>query len=99
MSVCAGLTVAAATLAQYNAQFAVAILGGSNARTAVSADGGNIRDRTTGNTSQNISQEVVQEFQLSSVNWHRHHQHGRGEHRDSQRGERFSRRRLLLFSR
>ncbi len=64
-----GVSVATATLAQYNAQFSVTVLGGSNARTAINADGGNIRDRTTGNTSQNISQEVVQEFQLSSVNF------------------------------
>ncbi len=64
-----GVTVNTASLAQYNAQFSVSILGGDSARTAVQADGGNIRDRTTGNTSQNISQETVQEFQLSSVNF------------------------------
>ena len=59
----------AASLAQYNARFSVSILGGDSARTAIQADGGNIRDRTTGNTSQNISQESVREFQLSSVNF------------------------------
>jgi hypothetical protein len=64
-----GVTVNTASLAQYNAQFSVSVLGGDAGRTAINADGGNIRDRTTGNTSQNISQEVVQEFQLSSVNF------------------------------
>ncbi len=64
-----GVTVNTASLAQYNAQFSVTVLGGDSGRTAINADGGNIRDRTTGNTSQNISQEVVQEFQLSSVNF------------------------------
>ncbi|MBM3814661.1 MAG: TonB-dependent receptor [Acidimicrobiia bacterium] len=64
-----GVTVNTASLAQYNAQFSVSILGGDSARTAIQADGGNIRDRTTGNTSQNISQETVEEFQLSSVNF------------------------------
>ncbi len=64
-----GVTVNTASLSQYNAQFSVTILGGDAGRTAIQADGGNIRDRTTGNTSQNISQETVQEFQLSSVNF------------------------------
>ncbi|MBX9602534.1 MAG: carboxypeptidase regulatory-like domain-containing protein [Bryobacteraceae bacterium] len=64
-----GVTVNTASLSQYNAQFSVSVLGGDAGRTAINADGGNIRDRTTGNTSQNISQETVQEFQLSSVNF------------------------------
>ena len=64
-----GVTVTTATLAQYNAQFSVNIMVGGAGRTAINADGGNIRDRTTGNTSQNYSQEVVQEFQLSAVNF------------------------------
>ena len=64
-----GVTVITQSTAQYNAQFGVFVLGGSNARTAVGADGGNVRDRTTGNTSLNFSQEVVQEFQLSAVNF------------------------------
>ncbi len=64
-----GVTVTTATLAQYNAQFQVFVMGGSNARTSINADGGNVRDRTTGNTSQNFSQEVVQEFQISTANF------------------------------
>lgn len=64
-----GVTVAPGSSAQYNSQFNVSVLGGESGRTSVNADGGNVRDRTTGNTSQNFSQEIVQEFQLSSANF------------------------------
>ena len=63
-----GVTVATTSLAQYNAQFSVSVLGGSSAMTAITVDGGNSRNSIEGGTQQNFSQEVVQEFQISSVN-------------------------------
>ncbi len=35
----------------------------------MTVDGGNINDEMEGNTSMNFSQEIVQEFQLSTVNY------------------------------
>src|SRR5260370_25089774 len=39
------------------------------ARTRISADGARINDSVDGGTQQNFSQETVQEFQISSVNF------------------------------
>jgi carboxypeptidase family protein len=64
-----GVSVSTGSTSQYNAQFTVSILGGSNSQAAITVDGGNIRDGVNGNSSQNFSQEVVEEFQLSSVNF------------------------------
>src|SRR5258708_21464112 len=63
-----GVTVSAATTNQYNRLFSVSILGGNSGRTNITVDGGSIRDaiEDTG-ASMNFSQEVVQEFQLSSA--------------------------------
>jgi hypothetical protein len=66
-----GVTIASGSTAQFNALFTVSILGGGN-RTTYTADGGNISDSidTGGGTSSlNLPQDVVQEFQLSSVNF------------------------------
>jgi len=65
-----GVTVGTGSTSQYNALATVSILGGSAGFTAISIDGGAIRD-TIENTgsSMNFSQEVVQEFQVSSVNF------------------------------
>jgi hypothetical protein len=65
-----GVGVSTGGTSQYNAQFSVSILGGSSGRTAYTVDGGNIRDdiENTG-PSQNFSQEVIQEFQVNSVNF------------------------------
>ncbi|MBL8179260.1 MAG: TonB-dependent receptor [Bryobacterales bacterium] len=63
-----GVSVATQSLAQYNAQFSVSVLGGNGAMTAITVDGGNSRNALDGGTQQNFSQEVVQEFQISSVN-------------------------------
>jgi Carboxypeptidase regulatory-like domain len=66
-----GVTIASGSTAQFNALFTVSILGAGN-RTAYTADGGNISDNidTGGGTSSlNLPQDVVQEFQLSSVNF------------------------------
>jgi hypothetical protein len=64
-----GVTASPGTTAQYNSLFSVSILGGDSARTAITVDGGNIRNAIEGNTGMNFSQEVVQEFQLSSTNF------------------------------
>ena len=37
--------------------------------TRISVDGATINDRVTGGTSQNFSQETVQEFQISTFNF------------------------------
>ena len=54
---------------QYNSLFSVSILGGDSNKTAITVDGGNIRNSIEGNTGMNFSQEVVEEFQLSSANF------------------------------
>lgn len=64
-----GVSVSPATTSQYNAQFSVSILGGSSARTNITIDGGNVRNQIEGGTGMNFSQEIVQEFQLSSLNF------------------------------
>lgn len=64
-----GVTVSPGTTSQYNSLFSVSILGGDSNKTAITVDGGNIRNSIEGNTGMNFSQEVVQEFQLSSTNY------------------------------
>lgn len=64
-----GVNVAAGNPAQFNAQFNVSVLGGPASHTAITVDGSNIRNPVEGGTGQNFSQEVVQEFQLSSTNF------------------------------
>src|SRR5262249_1940745 len=64
-----GVTVAPGNPAQFNAQFNVSVLGGPASHTAITVDGANIRNPVEGGTGQNFSQEVVQEFQLSSTNF------------------------------
>ena len=64
-----GVTVSPGTTSQYNALFSVSILGGDSSKTAITVDGGNTRNSIEGGSSMNFSQEVVQEFQLSSANF------------------------------
>ena len=64
-----GVTVGAGTTSQRNALMTVSILGGSSGQTSITVDGGNIRNSIEGDTGMNFSQEVVQEFQVSSVNY------------------------------
>jgi len=65
-----GVTVGTGTTSQYNALASVSIMGGDSGKTAISVDGGAIRDTIEGSgSSMNFSQEVVQEFQVSSVNF------------------------------
>src|SRR6202167_151230 len=65
-----GVTVSANSVSQYNRLFDVNILGAdsSNGSIRITVDGATIADSVTGGTQQNFSQEVVQEFQLSSTN-------------------------------
>ncbi|MGP0071394.1 MAG: carboxypeptidase regulatory-like domain-containing protein, partial [Bryobacteraceae bacterium] len=66
-----GVTITPGSTAQFNTLFTVSILGAGN-RTAFSVDGGNVSDNIDtagGISSMNFSQETVQEFQLSSVNF------------------------------
>ena len=66
-----GVTVAPGSTAQFNALFTVSVLGAGN-RTLFTIDGGSISDNidtSSGIASMNFSQEAVQEFQLSSVNF------------------------------
>ena len=71
-----GVTISAGASSQFNAQFNVNILGSGGGATAgsgvgprITMDGGVINDEEEGGTSMNFSQEVVQEFQLASVNF------------------------------
>lgn len=64
-----GVTVGTGTTSQYNALFSVSVLGAGSDKTNITVDGGNIRNSIEGGSGQNFSQEVVQEFQLSSVNF------------------------------
>src|SRR5437763_8527921 len=47
----------------------VSILGGDPDRTRIAVDGARVNDSVDGGTQQNFSQEIVQEFQVSSVNF------------------------------
>jgi hypothetical protein len=64
-----GVTVSPGSLAQYNAQFSVSVLGGASNMTNITVDGGNVRNHIEGGTGTNFSQEIVEEFQVASVNF------------------------------
>ncbi|HUE89155.1 MAG TPA: carboxypeptidase regulatory-like domain-containing protein [Vicinamibacterales bacterium] len=64
-----GVTANPGTTSQYNSLFSVSILGGDSNKTAITVDGGNVRNSIEGNTAMNFSQEVVEEFQLSTANF------------------------------
>jgi hypothetical protein len=71
-----GVTVAPGSTAQFNAMFNVSVFGATPGATAgsgvgarLTVDGGTINDEMEGGTSMNLSQEVVQEFQISSLNF------------------------------
>jgi hypothetical protein len=82
-----GVTASPGSTSQYNSLFSVSILGGDANKTAITVDGGNIRNNIEGNTGMNFSQEVVEEFQLSSANFDLSTgiTSGCGEHRDAHR--------------
>jgi hypothetical protein len=64
-----GVTVNPGTTSQYNSLFSVSVLGGGSDKTAITVDGGTVRNSIEGQTGMNFSQEVIQEFQLSSTNF------------------------------
>lgn len=64
-----GVTVSSNSQGQYNRAFDVSILGADSDLTRITVDGATVRDSVTGGTQQNFSQEIVQEFQVSSVNF------------------------------
>jgi hypothetical protein len=64
-----GVTVNLGNPAQFNAQFNVSVLGAPSSHTAITVDGGNVRNPVEGGTGQNFSQEIVQEFQISTANF------------------------------
>jgi len=64
-----GVTVSSNAQGQYNRAFDVSILGSDSNLTRITIDGATVRDSVTGGTQQNFSQEIVQEFQVSSVNF------------------------------
>ena len=64
-----GVSANPGSTSQYNSLFSVSILGGESNKTAITVDGGNVRNSIEGNTAMNFSQEVVEEFQLSSANF------------------------------
>src|SRR5580692_11804500 len=66
-----GVVIVPGTVAQFNVLFQVSVLGSLN-HSAVTIDGGNVSDNIDvagGMSSMNFSQETVQEFQLSEVNF------------------------------
>ena len=66
-----GVTVAPQVMASKNAPIQISILGAPSQYTELTVDGLTVRDEldSQAGTSMNISQEVVQEFQVSSVNF------------------------------
>jgi hypothetical protein len=71
-----GVTQVPGSTAQFNAMFNVSVFGAAAGATAgggvgarLTMDGGVINDEMEGGTSMNFSQEVVQEFQLSTLNF------------------------------
>jgi hypothetical protein len=71
-----GVTVQAGSTSQFNAIVNISVFGDNAGATAgsgvgilMTVDGGTINDEMEGGTSLNLSQEVVQEFQLSSNNF------------------------------
>jgi outer membrane receptor for ferrienterochelin and colicin len=64
-----GVSVSPASVGEYNRQFDVNILGAGSESVRITVDGATVNDAVTGGTQQNFSQEVVQEFQVSSNNF------------------------------
>ncbi len=64
-----GVTVSTHNLGNFNRAFDVSILGGNPDLTRITVDGAHVNDAVDGGTQQNFSQEIVQEFEISSVNF------------------------------
>jgi hypothetical protein len=64
-----GVIISSNYQGDYNRAMDVSVLGSDADRTRISVDGARINDPVDGGTQQNFSQEIVQEFQISSVNF------------------------------
>ena len=64
-----GVAISSNYQGDYNRAMDVSILGGDPDRTRIAVDGARVNDSVDGGTQQNFSQEIVQEFQISSVNF------------------------------
>ena len=64
-----GVQISSNYQGDYNRAMDVSILGNNPDRTRIAVDGARINDSVDGGTQQNFSQEIVQEFQISSVNF------------------------------
>jgi hypothetical protein len=71
-----GVTVVPGSTSQFNAMFNVSVFGAAAGATSgggvgarLTMDGGTINDEMEGGTSMNFSQEIVQEFQISTTNF------------------------------
>jgi hypothetical protein len=64
-----GVSISSNYQGDYNRAMDVSILGGDPDRTRIAVDGARVNDAVDGGTQQNFSQEIVQEFQISSVNF------------------------------
>ena len=64
-----GVMISSAYQGDYNRAMDVSVLGNDPDRTRIAVDGARINDAVDGGTQQNFSQEIVQEFQISSVNF------------------------------
>ncbi len=64
-----GVSISSNYQGDYNRAMDVSVLGGDPDRTRIAVDGARINDAVDGGTQQNFSQEIVQEFQISSVNF------------------------------
>ena len=64
-----GVMTSSAYQGDYNRAMDVSVMGNDPDRTRIAVDGARINDAVDGGTQQNFSQEIVQEFQISSVNF------------------------------
>jgi hypothetical protein len=64
-----GVSVSPGNIGQYNRQFDVSVLGRGSESVRITVDGATVNDPVTGGTQQNFSQDVIQEFQISSANF------------------------------
>jgi hypothetical protein len=64
-----GVGVSPESSSVYNNQFSVSVMGGDPSQTRITIDGVANQDQVQGGTEQNFSQEVVQEFQISTTNF------------------------------
>jgi hypothetical protein len=64
-----GVMISSNYQGDYNRAMDVSVMGSNPDRTLIAVDGARINDPVDGGTQQNFSQEIVQEFQISSVDF------------------------------